>query len=72
MPDIIRENYIFDPLPQNDAVENLDFEAKMNKALACWQSAWDNMPEEWIEINDETKCFLITHKEQPKLLKSLY
>jgi hypothetical protein len=42
---------------QDDAVEKLDFEARMNKALACWQSAWDNMPEEWIELNDDTQCF---------------
>lgn len=42
---------------QYDAVEKLDFEASMNKALACWQSAWDNMPEEWIELNDDTQCF---------------
>ena len=42
---------------QYDAVEKLDFESRMNKALACWQSAWDNMPEEWIELNDDTQCF---------------
>ncbi|TRW93318.1 HipA family kinase [Candidatus Methylobacter oryzae] len=42
---------------QYDAVEKLDFEARMNKALACWQSAWDNIPEEWIELNDDTQCF---------------
>jgi len=42
---------------QYDAVEKLDFEARMNKALACWQSAWDNMPEEWIELNDDMQCF---------------
>jgi hypothetical protein len=42
---------------QYDAVEKLDFESSMNKALACWQSAWDNMPEEWIELNDDTQCF---------------
>lgn len=42
---------------QYDAVENLAFEARMKKALACWQSAWDNMPQEWIELNDDTHCF---------------
>lgn len=42
---------------QDDVVEKLDFEARMKKALACWQLAWDNMPEEWIELNDDTHCF---------------
>ncbi|MDO9424901.1 MAG: hypothetical protein Q7T40_12030 [Methylobacter sp.] len=42
---------------QYDAVENLAFEARMKKALACWQSAWDNMSQEWIELNDDTHCF---------------
>jgi hypothetical protein len=42
---------------QYDAVENLVFEARMKKALACWQSAWDNLPQEWIELNDDTHCF---------------
>jgi hypothetical protein len=29
----------------------------VKKALACWQSAWDNIPQEWIELNDDTHCF---------------
>lgn len=42
---------------QYDAVEKLELDIRMKKALACWQSAWDNMPEEWIELNDDTQCF---------------
>jgi hypothetical protein len=42
---------------QDDVVEKMDFEARMNKALACWQSAWDNMPKTWLEFNQEFACF---------------
>jgi hypothetical protein len=42
---------------QYDFIEEIDFEARMKKSLACWQSAWDKIPEEWIEINNETSHF---------------
>ena len=42
---------------QDDVVEKIDFEARMKKTLACWQSAWSKIPSEWIEINDDTQCF---------------
>ncbi|MEQ1528758.1 MAG: HipA family kinase [Methylococcales bacterium] len=42
---------------QDDVVEKLDFEAKMQEALTYWQSAWSKIPEEWIENNNDTQCF---------------
>jgi len=42
---------------QDDVVEKIDFEVRMKKTLACWQSAWSKIPLEWIEINDDTQCF---------------
>jgi hypothetical protein len=42
---------------QDDVVEKIDFEARMKKTRACWQSAWSKIPLEWIEINDDTQCF---------------
>lgn len=42
---------------QYDLFEKDAFETQMKNSLASWQSAWDNMPTEWIEFNDETLCF---------------
>lgn len=42
---------------QYDVVEKIEFEARMKKALACWQSAWDNIPYEWVEYNNDMQCF---------------
>ena len=42
---------------QYDVVEKLEFEGGMKKTLACWQTAWSKMPSEWIEINNDTRCF---------------
>jgi len=42
---------------QDDVIEKLELESRMQKALACWQSAWDNMPESWVESNNELACF---------------
>ena len=42
---------------QDDLIERMDYENKMQKALACWRTAWDKMPEEWVELNEEVQGF---------------
>ncbi|NOT85661.1 MAG: hypothetical protein HOP02_12980 [Methylococcaceae bacterium] len=42
---------------QYDLFEKGDFETRMQKSLASWQTAWDNIPSEWIELNNELRCF---------------
>jgi hypothetical protein len=42
---------------QVDIVERLGYESRMQKALACWEQAWDKLPDEWVEINDELEFF---------------
>lgn len=42
---------------QDDIVEKLAFENRMKKALACWRAAWDKMPEEWVELNEDLQAF---------------
>lgn len=52
--------HVFKSTPINkqvDFIERQALEGRMQKALACWQSAWDKVPEEWIESNNETKGF---------------
>jgi hypothetical protein len=42
---------------QSDLMEKCEFEKLMQKALDCWSSAWDTMPEKWIELNEEVQGF---------------
>jgi len=44
-------------IKQGDAVEAMALETRMKNSLACWQTAWDNMPETWAEYNHELACF---------------
>lgn len=42
---------------QYDIFEAGAFETQMHNSLASWETAWHNMPSEWIEFNNETLCF---------------
>jgi hypothetical protein len=42
---------------QSDLIEKCKFEELMQKALDCWPIAWDKLPEEWIEQNEEVQGF---------------
>jgi hypothetical protein len=37
--------------------DRLDYQNRMMKALDCWQSTWDEIPEQWKELNDDTGLF---------------
>jgi len=54
------DTHVFKNTPiskQVDFIERQALEERMKKALACWQSAWDKIPEEWIEFNNDTQGF---------------
>ncbi|MBT9099838.1 hypothetical protein KFZ76_19255 [Methylovulum psychrotolerans] len=56
---IFWETHVFNAIlhhKQTDFLEWTEFETRMQTALACWQSAWDNMPEDWLEANRELSC----------------
>lgn len=42
---------------QADLLEKYEFEELMKKALDCWSSAWDTIPEKWIELNLDVQGF---------------
>ncbi|QPK62878.1 hypothetical protein IVG45_18940 [Methylomonas sp. LL1] len=42
---------------QDDFIEKQTFEARMQKALDSWQSAWDKVPPEWLEYNADYSIF---------------
>jgi len=35
-----------------DLIDRLNYQERMQKALKCWQSAWDVIPEEWKDENN--------------------
>jgi hypothetical protein len=42
---------------QDDYFEKQDFETRMKNALDSWQSAWDKVPLEWFEHNEDHSVF---------------
>lgn len=70
---VIDHNLIFDPTfdriqfwdthvfkseyKQDDLIEQQNFEIRMKAALDSWQSAWDKVPSEWLELNEDYSIF---------------
>lgn len=70
---VIDHNLIFDPAfdrvqfwdthvfkseyKQDDLVDQQNFEIRMKGALDSWQSAWDKVPLEWLELNEDFSIF---------------
>lgn len=70
---VIDHNLIFDPsfdlvqfwdthvfkseYKQDDLVDQQNFEIRMKAALDSWQSAWDKVPFEWLELNEDYSIF---------------
>lgn len=42
---------------QDDLIETQIFEERMKSALDSWQSAWDKVPDEWLEHNEDYSIF---------------
>ena len=40
-----------------DMIDKLNYENRMQKALTCWQSAWEVIPQDWKTLNEEIGLF---------------
>lgn len=77
---VIDHNLIFDPkfeptqfwdthvfkseYRQDDLVEQQNLEFRMKAALDSWQQAWDKVPLEWLELNEDYSIFNPDHQYQ--------
>jgi hypothetical protein len=64
--DFLMTHAFHQQMPQilEDSLKRQQYEGKMKQALDNWETAWDALPEEWREENDDLELFDQEHNYQ--------